>query len=345
VETVRGFYLFSSRTGIDIGAGSIKVVRMASGRRPKLLSAALIELPLDQAAAPAISTNLRYLTAGKKIGRNNAATLMSGQLLTIRSFTMPKMPLSELNEAVRWESKKHVSFPLETAQIEYLITGEKLEGAVEKYDILLIAAEREKVLGHLAPFVEAKIAVSAVDANALALRNVLRLRKKPDDANTLIVDIGAGKTEIDIFKGGVLRFSRCLENGGLDMTRAVAEIGGLGLAEAETLKRSLNVLSTSDQDPVLDVIKTKLDGLLMEIRRSVEYYKSTFREKGVESTILTGGVSLMLGLKEYFAQSLEGSVDIEQAFNDLSERNASLEEFVPLAPRFSAAVGLVLRKP
>ncbi len=340
-----GIFGSNERTGIDIGAGSIKVVRVSSGRRPKLLSAALIELPLDQAAASTISPNLRDLMAGKKIGRKNAATLMSGQLLTIRTFTLPKMPLSELNEAVRWEAKRHISFPLETAQIEYLITGEKLEGTVEKYDILLVAAEREKVLGHLAPFQEAKIAVSAVDANALALRNVLRLREKPDDANTLIVDIGAGKTEIDIFKGGVLRFSRCLENGGLDMTRAVADTLGIGLAEAETLKRSMNLLGATDQDPATAVIRTRLDGLLMEIRRSVEYYKSTFREKGVEGTILTGGVSLLRGLQEYFSRSLEGSIEIDQAFSDMSAKNRALDEFIPLAPRFSSAMGLVLRKP
>jgi type IV pilus assembly protein PilM len=338
--------LFSSNesTGIDIGAGSIKVVRIARGKRPKLLFAALVERPLHAANATGISADLRYLQAEKKIGGENIVTLMPGKDLTIRSFTMPKMPLTELGEAVRWEAKRHVSYPLDSALIEYLIVGEKQEGAVGKYDIVMVAAERGKVLEHLVPFDEAAIKVSAVDANALALRNVIRRRETRGDENTLVVDIGAGKTEINIFKSGALRFSRCIESGGLDMTRAVAEALGLGLPEAEERKRSLNLLTPPDHDQAVAAVRVRMDTLLMEIRRSAEYYKTTHREKSVESAILTGGVSLMPGIKEYFSQSIEGTVEIDQPFSSLACKDSLLEEFGPHGPRFSAAVGLALRK-
>jgi len=338
--------LFSNDiTGIDIGAGSIKVVRIAkSGKRPRLLSAVLLEFPPDPAQAMSISADLRHLQAGKKIGSSNIVTLMPGKHLTIRSLTLPKMPLSELREAVRWESKRHISYPVDAAQIEYLIVGEKREGAVEKYDLVMVAAERGKVLEHLMPFQEAKIKVSAVDANALSLRNVLRFREIPVDANTLVVDLGAGKTEINIFKGGILRFSRCIESGGLDMTRAIADTLGIGLQEAEDKKRTLNVLTPAGQDKAIEAVQSRLDGLLMEIRRSVEYYKTTFREKNVESMILSGGVSLMQGTAEYCEQSLEHGVEIDRPFDCLSCKKNMLEEFGPIAPRFSAAIGLALRK-
>ena len=339
-----GLFGTTVNTGIDIGAGSIKVVRVSPGRHPKLLSAALVELPLDQAGATAISTDLRHLQSEKEIGRRNIVTLIPGKDLTIRSLTLPKMPLNELREAVRWEAKRHVSYPLDTAQVEYLIVGEKMEGAVSKYDIVMIAAERGKVLEHLVPLDEAGISVSAVDANALALRNVLRLREIPVDANTLVVDIGAGKTEINIFKSGALRFSRCIESGGLDMTRAVSEALGIGLPEAEEKKRSLNVLTSPEDDPAVAAVRVRLDALLMEIRRSAEYYKTTYREKGVEGAVLMGGVSLMPGLKEYFSRSIEGTVELDQPFSGLACKNSLLEEFGPNGPRFSAAVGLALRK-
>src|SRR3990172_1359999 len=180
--------LFSNDiTGVDIGAGSIKVVRLSrSGNRPKLLSAMLVELSPDPAQATSVSADLRRLQAGKKIGRSNIVTLMPGMHLTIRSLTLPKMPLNELREAVRWEAKRHISYPIDSAQIEYLILGEKREGVTEKYDIVMVAAERGKVLEHLTPFQEAKIKVSAIDANALALRNVLQTRERPSDENTLV---------------------------------------------------------------------------------------------------------------------------------------------------------------
>lgn len=340
-----GFFGSNDITGIDIGAGSIKVVRISQGgRRPKLLSAALVEISPDPAKATGISADLRDLQSAQKLGRGALVTLMPGKDLTIRSFTMPKMPLTELGEAMRWEAKRHVSYPLDAAQVEYLITGEKQEGIARKYDIVMIAVERKKVLERLAPLDEAGLKVSAVDANALALRNVLRLRELPVDSNTLVVDIGAAKTEINIFKSGSLRFSRCLETGGLDMTRTVAESLGLGLPEAEELKRILNLLTPAVNEQAVAAVRVRIDTLLMEIRRSVEYYKTTFREKDVEGMILTGGVSLMPGLGEYCAQALERAVEIDRPFDGLSCGKDLLEEFGPVAPRFSAAIGLALRK-
>jgi type IV pilus assembly protein PilM len=318
-------------TGIDIGAGSIKAVRIAPGRRPKLLSAGMIEFPAE-GAQEAAATDLIRLRSEKKIGSRNIVTQIPGKDLTIRTFTLPKMPAAELREAVRWEAKRHISYPLDAALVEYLIAGEKREGMVDKYDILMVAAEQARISRHLAPFREAGIKVSAVDGNALALRNVLRMRRKAAPGNRLVVDIGAGKTEINIFKDNVLRFSRCLETGGTEMTRVLAESLNLGLRDAEALKQKT------------DVSTARLDGLLMEVRRSVEYYKTTFREPGVEDAVLAGGVSLMRGATAYFSQALGFPVALDDPFEGLLCRDSLREEFGPIAPRFSAAVGLALRK-
>jgi type IV pilus assembly protein PilM len=339
-----GIFGSDDTTGVDIGAGSVKVVRISgNGKRPRLVSAALLELPADPVSAADIKAGLLRLRSSKKIGRKKIITLIAGKDLTIRSLTLPKMPLNELREAVYWEAKRHISYPLEAAQVEFLVVGEKKEGAADKYDILLVSSEREKVNRHLDPFVRAGIDVSAVDANALALRNVLRLRNAAPEENILVVDIGAGKTEINIFRDGTLRFSRCVESGGLDMTRAVAESLDIGLPEAEELKRSLDVSDPGD-DRAVAAVRLRIDTLLLEIRRSVEYFKSAFREKDVESALLTGGAALMPGIGEYCAHALEHAVEIDRPFDGLKCKKKQLAEFAPLGPRFSAAVGLALRK-
>lgn len=340
-----GIFRTKDITGIDIGTGSIKVVRIAGGgRRPRLLSAGIVEFPLDPSKTNSISADLKYILSGKKNLGKHILTVLPGKHLTIRHLTLPRMPQAELREAVRWESKRHISYPLEAAIVEYLILGEKQEGPVEKYEILMVAAERGTVIEHLLPFREAGIPVTAVDANPLALRNVLRHRDKSDGLNTLFVDMGAGKTEINIFKSGGLRFSRCLETGGLEMTRTVSEQLNIGLEEAEEVKHRVDMLSPPDEDKVVAAVRGRLDAVLLEIRRSVEYYKTTFREKGVERTILTGGVSLMTGIKDYFSLSLDGAVELDKPLAGLSCKERILQEFGPAAPRFSAAVGLALRK-
>jgi type IV pilus assembly protein PilM len=334
----------SEITGIDIGAGGIKAVRIRQGKQPELLAAALIEFSPEAVAGESVGTDLRYLLSEKKVGNRNVITKMPGKDLTIRSLTLPRMPLVELREAVRWEAKRHISYPVDTALVEYLITGEKKEGTVDKYDLVMVAAEASKVKEHLLPFDEAGIKVSVVDANPLALRNVLFPRGENSAVDTLVVDIGAGKMEIDIFKNGVLRFSRCLETGGADLTRLVADDMNVGMQDAEAFKRNIDLLTPPEKNTTAAAVVGRLDAFLMEIRRSVEYYRTTYREKAVDRVILTGGATLMRGLPEYFSQALGLPVARSDPFGALKCKDALGEEFGPLAPCFSAVVGLALRK-
>lgn len=331
-------------TGIDIGAGSVKVVRVSGGRRPRLVYAGMVEASLDPERRSIASADIRYLLSAKKSAAKKVLAVMPGTQLTIRFVALPKMPRHELKEAVRWEAKRHISYPLNAAQVEHIILGERREGGVDKYEILMVAAERGAVVEFLVPFNEAGVKVAAVDANPLALRNLHFPPGKKQIGNTMIVDMGAGKTEIDIFKDGGLRFSRCVDAGGLDITRAIAEQLGISLAEAEAKKREVDVLASAEEDPVVSAVRAGLDGILLEIRRSVEYYKTTFREKLIERTVLTGGVSLMTGIKEYFSSQLQGIIDIDNPFSVLACKDSMLQEFSHAAPRFSSVVGLALRK-
>lgn len=340
-----GLFGSSDITGIDIGNGSIKIVRIAGGRKPRVLAAAIVEFPLDRAEAPGVSTDLRFLFSGKKFRSKKVITGMPGKSLTIRSLTMPVMPQEELAEAVRWEAKRYISYPLDAAIVDYLVTGERREKPVAKYEMVLIAAERRTVTDFLAPFQEAGVKITVVDANPLAIRNVLRLRSKPDQKNVLVVDLGAGKTEIDIFQDGALRFSRCLESGGIEMTRAIAEEAGMELHDAEAKKYRVNVLAPGEQNPAAAAVRGVLDGILLEVRRSIDYYLLTFREQAIDRLVLTGGGALMAGMKDYVSRSINIPAELDSPFEGLSVRkNAVSQDIRALSPRFSAAIGLALRR-
>ncbi len=330
------------RTGVDIGAGGIKVVRALTGSKPRLLSAALVEFSPAQTAQD-LDADLASLAAAKKLGTRGVVTQIPAKDLTIRSLTLPRMPVSELREAVRWEAKRHISYPLDTALVEFLVTGEQTVEGVEKLDVLLVAAEEGIVQQHLAPFRKVGITVTAVDANALALRNDLDRRNAFPDEEMLVVDLGAAKTEIDIFKGRVLRFSRSIEIGGLAMTRAIAEARQMGLQEAEELKRTLDIEAPPESDPAIAAALGLLDGILMEIRRSQEYYKTTCRAPGCGRAIVTGGVASLRGLPAYFSRALDLPVELDDPFMLYPCATGVREQYGPLGPRFSAAVGLALR--
>jgi type IV pilus assembly protein PilM len=334
--------LFGSNeiTGIDVGAGGIKAVRIKPGSKPRLMSAAIIEFSPEAPREP-LAVTLRSLLSDKKIGRKNVSTLMPGRDLTIRSMSFPKMPLVELREAVRWEAKRHISYSLDAALVEYIITGEHREGMVEKYDIVMVASEESRISQYLMPFRETGIAVAVLDANALALRNALFADSGGSGEATLVVDIGAGNMEIAIFKEGSLRFSRCLETGGNDITRLLAEELNISLRDAEATKRRI-AIDPAARDKAAGAVINRLDALLMEIRRSAEYYRTSFRERGVDRAVLTGGTALMKGLPDYFSRALGIPVALFNPFAGIVGGELA-RELESLAPRFSAAVGVALR--
>jgi Tfp pilus assembly PilM family ATPase len=55
-------------------------------------------------------------------------------------------------------------------------------------------------------------------------------------------------------------------------------------------------------------------------------------------------VALLPGIKDYVSLSLEGPVEVDAPFAALACTPELLQEFGPLGPRFSTAVGLALRQ-
>ena len=53
-----------------------------------------------------------------------------------------------------------------------------------------------------------------------------------------------------------------------------------------------------------DAIKAIIDNFILEIQRSIDFYRAQFREGAIERIILSGGAVLMPNLKDYLAAFL-----------------------------------------
>ncbi|MDC4204044.1 MAG: pilus assembly protein PilM [Candidatus Manganitrophus sp.] len=200
---------------IDIGASSVKVVRLGRTRQGvKLLDIGLKELPMDQDLRQEnITAALDELIKEKK--RPKAVINFSGQAPLIRYLTLPAMPKEELAEAVKWEAKKLVSIPMEEMILDFIIAGGRQERETKRYDLILVVAERSSLCEQWAMMQRAGLDIVAIDVNPLSLLNTIRMSYgKELTGNFIYIDIGAAKTDMTILKDGVLRFTRRLEMGG-----------------------------------------------------------------------------------------------------------------------------------
>lgn len=339
--------------GIDIGTSSIKVAHLGYGSKGMVLRyAGLTELlhPENESGDKGIVMALYDIFREGRLNKKKAAINFSGRNPIIRYLNIPKMPKEELNEAMKWETKKITPVPVEDLIIDFLIVGESEERDIKRYEIVLVAVERTAILDQISGLKQTGLKISAIDVNPLSLLNAVKLNY-PDDLayNIVFVDIGAGKTEINISKNGILRFTRSVQIGGEDITAAIIRELQLEYADADRLKKEFGMLG--EQTPVSDkpdirlkdIIRNEVDRLILEVQRSIDYYRAQFREESIKRVILIGGTPLMPGLKEYFASYFEAEVTIDDPFSRIVCDDPSFSELRLMGSRFSSSIGLALR--
>ena len=164
-----------------------------------------------------------------------------------------------MKEAVRWEIKDHLPFPVETAQIDFHILNEFVEDNVKKLDLITVACPKHLIDRTLSIAEGAGLQPIHLDVGPFALWNTLlawdRIKKEETVA---LIDLGAEKTGIYLFKDGILQFSREVTPAGADITRAIMEgIGSAGEPEllyerAEKIKQEIGIPSESYQEGISD---------------------------------------------------------------------------------------------
>ena len=90
-----------------------------------------------------------------------------------------------------------------------------------------------------------------------------------------------------------------------------------------------------------------VDELVLEIRRSLNYYTTRFESDRPLHLILSGGTANLKGIAEYIELSTGFTVEINRLLLDVAKYDPSMfaESYLnQMAPMFSVATGLSLRE-
>ncbi len=326
--------------GIDIGSGSLKGVRLhRKGKGFELVDAAIFEfndenMPLNECISALL---------GKNLHKVRAAIHFSGRVSPeVQTLTLPVMPKKELIEAVHWEARKWSTLPPEEMVVDFTIMAEQEEEGVKQYEIVVVVVERAALEEQLQAISASGLNITAVDLAPMALLNTARLYYEDALPESLLyVDMGAQKMEINIVKNGVIRFTRQVALGGDVITHAISRSSTLSLPEAEGRKRKEGIpLDGLSRSAMLE----QVDRFIVEIQRSVDYYRAQSRESGIDKILLMGGTPMLGGFLEYFKGFFDATVELDDSFSKTPCDDPGISMLLEMSPRFSMAVGLALRK-
>jgi len=180
--------------------------------------------------------------------------------------------------------------------------------------------------------------------------------KRPDlDAKTIVmVNIGATITSINVADQSMIRLTRMIPFGGTRVSQAIAGAMGVGLDRAEELKQEAanvdpdaNLEPGSDAERVTSAALPVIDELVLEIRRSLNYYTTRFESDRPLHIILSGGMANLKGIADYIELSTGFTVELNRLLLDVAKYDPTMfaESYLnQMAPMFSVATGLSLRE-
>ncbi|NWF91289.1 MAG: type IV pilus assembly protein PilM [Syntrophaceae bacterium] len=354
--------------GLDIGSHSIKLIGLKMTSKGPFLTRLGIKKILpktDREGTGYLSEALKALLRDVGIKRAKVRLAVSGPGINIQRIAIPHMPKAELKEAVRWEIKARLPFPVETAQIDFHILGEKIEANVKKLDLMVVSCPN--------PFIDRTLSILQgtglepvhLDVEPFALWDaLLTWGGIKEEEEIALIDLGAEKTSIHLFRGRTLQFSRVVTPSGTDITRAIME--GIGPAEetdllyekAESLKPKVGAPSESTydkkpQDKSTDLpkinflVRSVLEKMAGEIGRSLDYYRNQFNVDRIDRILLTGGGAHLRNFSSYLQRELRLPVE---HFNPIrgtlfDSKKIDAEMLDQMGSRFTIAAGLALAQP
>ena len=336
--------------GIDIGTASIKVVEVSRWGQGKTLenygeikSASLYKEPFRNVEKGS------YLLSNYFVSRAIRAILDEAKIKTkavifsipdfstfCTSFELPPMNASELRDAVYYNASQYIPLPVTETTLDWKLIGGTPGDKQSALKIFLVAIPNQVVSDYQRVAQMAGVDLYAVEAEALGLvRSLVRENKN----YLCLVDIGVQSTTINIVDKGKLKKSYSFDFSGGQLTYSISSALGLGHVEAEELKNKEGL--TSSKEEISKTLYLLIDPLIIEVKKILsDFYQQEGKE--IEAVYLTGGTSVLPGLKEYFAEVLKMKVEIPNCFSEFLYPPILGKTLEKMAPSFSVATGVAL---
>ncbi len=336
---------------IDIGTSAVKLVQLeqtASGIR--LVNAGIEAYPYTgsttEISAEVIAETLRRLW--RRMGGRSTSVVLSIPRLSITSRRLTNLPAAatedQLANLVAMQAETELPFRVEGAIYDYHDVH-RSEGSIS---VELIAAKRETVQQEIDYLKPLGLAPEGVIPSTLATSVLAGIANDGDNSSTemtMVVDIGAGRTDLCLLAGNALRFSRSFPIGGNDLTHLYQQELGSDFEVAERRKIVDSALNQHLQ--AVNPSYEWADGLVAELERSINGARRELHlaeDRVVREIWLCGGGARISGLTDYIAHRLEVPVLLWNPFDTFrqvwDEQRSNIESVDGFSDTLAVALGL-----
>ncbi len=334
--------------GLDIGTHAVHVAQVKSKRgQPTVVNFGGVTLPEgavregEVVDTDTVASAIRQLWSDAGLREKRVNIGVSNQRVVVRQIDLPYMEEAELRSALQFQVQEYIPIPVEDAELDFQKLDEFTgEGGARMLRILLVAAHKDMVANHVQAPQEAGLRPVGVDLNAFAVLRALAPDPESVHGSEMVVDAGAGVTNIIVHEQGLPRFVRILVLGGGDITEAVATAQNVTYEEAEARKMRVD----EDDAETARIVEQRAEQFVDEVRGSLDYYLAQSGSAQVSRVLLSGGGSKLAGLEDRLADALRLPVERGHPFDHLPVEGTVYgpEQLREVEPMLTTAIGLAL---
>jgi type IV pilus assembly protein PilM len=314
--------------GLSIGASELAAAVVVNNGRPKLVKAARHTLPPDVVAAgevrdsEALANEIAAFFSAADLPRKNIRLGIGSSRTGVRVFERPSVDdPRQLANAIRFRAYETLPIPIEEAMLDYHV----FEDTTAPDRVLLTVAYRDLVDSFAATCAAAKIELAGIDIEAFALLRAVGGEPlsagERAEAARVAVSIGHDRTTVAVSDGRVCEFTRVLDWGGARVTAAIERALEIDTAEAEKIKRSLDISDNASEEPgderttrALEAARREVNSLARELASSLHFYQDQPDSLGFAEIIITGGGAHLQGLAAQLEELIGISVRVADPF-------------------------------
>lgn len=340
--------------GLDISDFSIKIAQLEKkGKGFKLTSFGRNSIPGDIIKEGKIEKEEKLIEIikkslseikGKSIKTPYTVCSLPEQHGFIKIIQLPKMNLSELKEAVQWETEANIPLSLEEVYLDWqIIPSEK---RIDHLNILINAAPKEIVDEYLQVLRAADIEPIVFEVESIATtRSLIKNEYSPEPV--LIIDLGFNRTSFIIFAENSVRFTSSVPISNQEMINDIAQKLKINQKKAQLLKFKIGLNKEKDGGKVFNALLPSFTRLIYKIEDCINFHKEHCQkengcQKDISKIILCGGGAYLKNLPEYLSARLKTPVILGNPWaniDKIDKKGTSIKD--PLA--YSTALGLALR--
>lgn len=334
--------------GLDIGTTAIRVVQL-QGSGPVKTLARYAYVPVDSKVALSeasadqqkLATVLSDLLSQARISTKNVAVGLPSQRVFTTVADFDRLASSELGKTIKYQADSLIPTPLAESTLDWAQIGDS-PADKNKVEVLLTSVTNEFVENRLDMLEAIGLNVIAFEPDNLALTRALLAPEV--NAPQMVLDVGNISTDLVISMNGAPRLTRAIPTGTDAILKSAMQNLNIDQKQAEQFITKFGLSKDKLEGQIHQAIIGTVDVLMGEIDKSIKFFQKRYGEDlKIERIVVTGGASALPEFPLYIANKFGISVEIGNAWRNVSFSPDRQNELLSVSNHFGVAAGLAER--